>query len=157
MALPVRVQSFLNDRDAEYEVVRHAPTYSARELAHVDHVPERKVAKTVVFLGDDVYALAVLPSDERIDLDDLRGALGLTAIRIAEEEELLRLFPDCELGAAPPFGPLFDLPVYVDTRLTAQDSIEFNGGTHRDEIRMTYDEFARLAEPIVFDFGVRAS
>lgn len=155
MALPERVRAFLDERGADYEAVRHPPTFSARELAHVDHVPERTVAKTVVFLGDDVYAFAVLPADERIDLNQLRYVIGIDDIRIAEEAELLKLFPDCELGAAPPFGPLFNLPVYVDRRLTEQEKIELNGGTHRDEIRMSYDEFARVTEPIVVDFGVR--
>lgn len=156
MALPARIQAFFDERKADYETVRHTPTFSARELAHEDHVPERKVAKTVVFLGDDVYAMAVLPSDERIAMEDLRHALGLKELRLATEAEMLDLFPDCEVGAVPPIGPLFDLPVYVDSRLTEQDRIEFNGGTHRDEIRMTYAEFARLAEPIVTKFGVHA-
>lgn len=153
MAIPARILSYLHDRDADFEHARHPTTYTASELAHVEHIPERTVAKTVVFLGDEVFAMAVLPADERIDLEELRLALGLQSIRLAMEEEVARLFPDCELGAMPPLGPLFGLPVYVDNRLTEQDRIEFNGGTHRDEIRMTYDEFERLAEPIVRHFA----
>jgi Ala-tRNA(Pro) deacylase len=153
MAIPTRILSYLHDKEADFEHVRHPVTYTASELAHVEHVPERTVAKTVVFLGDEVFAMAVLPADERVDLEELRLALGLERLRLATEEEVARLFPDCEMGAMPPFGPLFGLPVYVDNRLAEQDEIEFNGGTHRDEIRMKYDEFERLAEPIVRHFG----
>lgn len=153
MAIPSRILSYLHDKDADFEHARHPVTYTASELAHVEHVPERTVAKTVVFLGDEVFAMAVLPADERVDLEELRLGLGLERLRLATEEEVARLFPDCEMGAMPPLGPLFGLPVYVDKRLSEQDVIEFNGGTHRDEIRMTYDEFERLAEPIVRSFG----
>ncbi len=153
MAIPDRILAFLREMDAEYEHTRHPATYTARELAHVDHVPERNVAKTVVFLGDEVFAMAVLPADENVDLDRLHRTLGLSRLRLASEEEVARLFPDCEIGAMPPFGALFGLPVYVDNRLVEQEVIEFNGGTHRDELRMTYAEFARLAEPIVRHFG----
>lgn len=153
MAVPSRILSFLHDQEAEFEHVRHPMTYTASELAHVDRVPERTVAKTVVFLADEAFAMAVLPADERIDEEQLRAALDLGSFRLATEEEIERLFPDCEMGAMPPFGPLFGLPVYVDSRLAEQESIEFNGGTHRDEIRMSYDEFESLTEPIVRHFG----
>ena len=153
MAIPSRIMSYLEERGADFEHSRHTTTYTASELARVEHVPERTVAKTVVFLGDEIFAMAVLPADERVDLEELRVALGLERLRLASEEEVAKLFPDCEIGAMPPLGPLFGLPVYVDNRLAEQDMIEFNGGTHRDEIRMSYDEFARLAEPLVRHFG----
>lgn len=153
MAVPDRILAFLRERNADYQHARHPATYTARELAHVDHVPERNVAKTVVFLGDDVFAMAVLPADENVDLEQLRLALGLAEIRLATEEELAKLFPDCEIGAMPPFGPLFGLPVYIDSRLAEQEVIALNGGAHRDELRMTYDELVRLTDPIVRHFG----
>lgn len=153
MAIPDRILALLQEKKAKYDHTRHPATFTARELAHVDHVPERNVAKTVVFLGDEVFAMAVLPADEIVDLDRLRRALGLSRLRLATEEEVAKLFPDCEVGAMPPFGALFGLPVYVDNRLAEQDMIEFNVGTHRDELRMAYGELARLAEPIVRHFG----
>jgi Ala-tRNA(Pro) deacylase len=153
MAIPDRILAFLREKEAEYEHIRHPATYTARELAHVDRVPERNVAKTVVFLGDEVFAMAVLPADEIIDLEQLRRTLGLVRLRLATEEELAKLFPDCETGAMPPFGGLFGLPVYVDNRLAEQDMVELNAGTHRDELKMTYAELARLTEPIVRHFG----
>jgi Ala-tRNA(Pro) deacylase len=157
MAIPDRILSFLKENNAEYDHTRHPSTYTARELAHLDHVPERNVAKTVVFLGDEVFAMAVMPADENLDLNQLRRALGLSRLRLATEEEVAKLFPDCEVGAMPPFGALFGLPVYVDNRLVEQEMIEFNAGTHRDELRMPYREFARLVEPIVRHFGEAVS
>jgi Ala-tRNA(Pro) deacylase len=153
MAIPDRILTFLQEKRAEYDHTCHPTTYTARELAHVDHVPERNVAKTVIFLGDDVFAMAVAPADENIDLDQLRRALGLSRLRLATEEEVAKLFPDCEVGAMPPFGALFEMTVYVDQRLTEQELIGFNAGTHRDELKMPYTEFARLAEPVVRHFG----
>ncbi len=157
MAIPDRILTFLQDKEAEYDHIRHPATYTARELAHVDHVPERNVAKTVVFLGDEVFAMAVLPADENVDLAQLRRAIGLKRVRLATEEELAKLFPDCEVGAMPPFGALFGLPVYVDNRLAEQDMIELNCGTHRDELKMPYRELARLSDPVVRHFGAPLS
>ncbi|MEZ5365746.1 MAG: YbaK/EbsC family protein [Bryobacterales bacterium] len=133
--------------------MRHLATYTARELAHQEHVPERQVAKCVVLLADEVYAMAVLPADEQVDIDRLRRVLGLMDLRLATEEELAWLFPDCEVGAMPPFGALYALPVYIDKRLAAQETIDFNAGTHRDVLRMRYSELCRLVEPIEREFG----
>ncbi|MBI1352925.1 MAG: deacylase [Acidobacteria bacterium] len=153
MAIPSRILSYLNEADADFEHSNHPMTYTACELAHADRIPERTVAKTVVFLADEVFAMAVLPADERVDLAELQAALGVNRLRLATEEEVAKLFPDCEMGAMPPLGPLFGLAVYVDNRLAEQPMIEFNGGTHRDEIRMPYGEFARIVSPLVRHFG----
>ena len=153
MAIPDRILAFLQEMDAQYEHEHHPATYTARELAREDDVPERNVAKTVVFVGDGVFAMAALPADENLDLGQLRRALGLAALRLATEEEVAELFPDCEVGAMPPLGLLFGLPLYVDDRLAEQETIEFNAGTHRDLLKMPYGEFARLAKPIVRHFG----
>ncbi|MCB1020633.1 MAG: YbaK/EbsC family protein [Bryobacterales bacterium] len=153
MAIPERIQAFLAEKGAEYEHVRHLTTYTARELAHEEHVPERQVAKSVVILGDEVFAMAVLPSDERIDVERMRKVLGLKELRLATEDELTWLFPDCEVGAMPPFGALYWLPVYIDKRLAAQERIDFNAGTHRDVLRMRYSELCRLVEPTEREFG----
>ena len=153
MAIPANIQAFLDENQVEFRHRTHPPAFTARELAHVDHVPERRVAKTVVFLADGAFAMAVLPADERVDIERLRVALGSKDLRLATEDELKKLFPDCETGAMPPFGKLYGLPVYVDKRLAKQELLEFNAGSHRDEIRMSYHEFARVVEPLVTPFG----
>jgi len=91
-----------------------------------------------------------------VDLEQLRQDLGLSRLRLATEAELGELFPTCELGAMPPFGNLFSLPVYVDSRLAGEDTITFNAGTHRDVVHMHYRDFARLANPTVISFAKRA-
>src|SRR2546426_11992426 len=73
--------------------------------------------------------------------------------KVATEQEFSSLFPDCELGAMPPFGSLYNLPVYVDESLAADEAIVFNAGTHRDAIRIRYDDFVRLAKPRVCSFA----
>jgi len=153
MSLPAKIEAFLEAKHAPFTHIVHAPAFTARQLARVEHIPEHQTAKTVVFVGDDVYAMAVLPADERIDVERLRKGLGLDHLRLASEDEIAELFPDCETGAMPPFGPLFGLPVYVDEELAAQPTIEIPGGTHYDALRMKYRDFEAVAEPTVVGFG----
>jgi len=115
------------------------------------------VAKTVVFVGDGVYAIAVLPASARIDLEELRQRLGLQHVRVASEEEIARLFPDAELGAMPPFGNLYgEIPVYVDSSLANEEEIAFNAGTHRDVVHMKYKDFRHYVHPSVLSFAFPA-
>jgi Ala-tRNA(Pro) deacylase len=134
----------------------HPLAYTAREVASAEHVPAREVAKTVVFLSENGYGMAVLPADSVVDLEQLRLDLGLSRLRLATEGELAELFPPCELGAMPPFGNLFDLPVYVDSRMAGEDMITFNAGTHRDVIHMHFRDFERLVNPAIVPFSRRA-
>ena len=151
------LKAFLDKHDAEYTHSVHEPAFTAKQLAAIDHVPEGRVAKTIVFLADDCFAMAVLPANERVNLAMLGSAVGARQIRLATESELNQLFPDCEVGAMPPFGSLFGLPVYIDGALATQNRVEFLGGTHRDVIHMKFAEFVRLADPLVLHFGVRAA
>jgi Ala-tRNA(Pro) deacylase len=101
--------------------------------------------------------MAVLTGDSVVDLEQLRLDLGLARLRLATEAELNELFPTCELGAMPPFGNLFALPVYVDGRLAGEDMILFNAGTHRDVIHMHFQDFQRLVNPSVVAFARRVA
>ena len=112
----------------------------------------KELAKTVVLLVGEEMILAVLPAPNRVRLDKLAAEVG-NPVRLATEQEFSSLFPDCELGAMPPFGSLYNLPVYVDESLAADEAIVFNAGTHRDAIRMRYDDFVRLTKPRVCSFG----
>jgi len=96
--------------------------------------------------------LAVLPAPNHVRLDQLGAEVG-KSLRLATEQEFSSLFPDCELGAMPPFGSLYNLPAYVDESLAADEAIVFNAGTHRDAIRMRYDDFVRVAKPQVCSFA----
>ena len=93
--------------------------------------------------------MVVIPASRLVDFHELRSALGLTQARMATEKELSELFPDCELGAMPPLGPCYGLPVYLDDTLAGQDTIAFNAGTHREVVHMRTAEFRRLVSPRV--------
>lgn len=149
MPLNERLRSFLADHHADYTATAHAKAFTAREVALAEHLPPREVAKTVVLFGDAEYHMVVIPANKLVDFQELRPALGLAQARLATEEEIGRLFPDCELGAMPPFGSLYGLAVYLDSSIAAEPTIAFNAGTHRDVIHMPTAEFRRLADPII--------
>jgi Ala-tRNA(Pro) deacylase len=149
MPLSERLRSFLDAHHAEYTVTVHPKAFTAREVAFAEHLPPREVAKTVVLFGDGEYHMAVVPANRLVDFQELRPALGLAQARLATEEELQRLFPDCELGAMPPIGSLYGLPVYLDSSLAGEPVLCFNGGTHREVIHMPTADFRRIVAPTV--------
>jgi Ala-tRNA(Pro) deacylase len=116
-------------------------------VAATTHVHGWELAKSVVVKVDGAFALAVLPAPAVVDLELLRRATGARKAVLANEREIESLFPGCELGAMPPFGNLYGLPVYVDLSLGADESIVFNAGTHTEAIRIAYADFDRLAHP----------
>jgi Ala-tRNA(Pro) deacylase len=147
-------RDFLDGKSIKYTVVSHSPAYTAQELASNMHVHGWDLAKTTIIKLDGKPAIAVLPAPCKVDFDKLRGVTGATAAELAMEDEVRALFPDVELGAMPPFGNLYGLPVYVDERLARDPSILFNAGTHTDAIRMDFVDFKRLVEPAIRSFGV---
>jgi len=155
MSLPTRLKSFLDANQVPYESLAHATTYTAQGMAAVMQISGKEMAKTVVLRvgkGGEETILAVLPGSKHVKLDKLAAALGKPA-RLATESEFSDLFPDCELGAMPPFGSLYNLPVYVDESLARDLEIVFNAGTHHDAVRMRYDDFVLLAQPKICSFA----
>jgi Ala-tRNA(Pro) deacylase len=148
-----RCLDFLDRNRIPYAHTTHANSYRAREVASAEHMLPYKVAKTVIFCGDGRYGMAVLPADCRVDREEMAISLGLTHVRLASEAEIARLFPDSEVGAMPPFGNLFNLPVYVDERLAYEKFIVFNAGTHRDAIHMRFADYLLLTDPLVRRFA----
>ena len=149
MALLERLLDFLAQSQVAYTHHAHPTAFTAREVASLEHLPPHNFAKTVVFRGDSGYAMAVVPADRKLDLQELRALLGLNHVRLATEAELAGLFCDCELGAMPPFGNLCDLRVYVDARLAGEETIGFNAGTHRDVILMKFRDYERIVGPSI--------
>jgi Ala-tRNA(Pro) deacylase len=145
----VRLRDLLDQRHVEYEVIHHHTDHTARQTAHDTHTPPREFAKTVFVWIDERCAMAVLPADRLVSEEKLRRALSAKLVRLASEEEFEALCPDCEMGAAPPFGNLYDLPVYVSPSLAEDEQITFNAGSHQDAIRMAYADFVKLVEPRV--------
>ena len=150
-----RLIAYLEMREVYYRHDEHQLAYTARETARVEHVSPRDFAKVVVVHSEEGYAMAVLPADRIVDLDELRAAFGSRHLRLATERELEELFPECELGAMPPFGSgtLFDMPVWVDGLLMAEEYIVFNAGTHRDVVRMSTEDWESLVKPSVLAFA----
>jgi Ala-tRNA(Pro) deacylase len=145
--LSPRLHHFLDERHVPYTTLTHHRTITAQETADAAHVGERNFAKTVMLKVDGALAMVVMPAAYRADLTRLSRALGGCEVELAHEDEFKDTFPDCEVGAMPPFGNLYGIPVYVDARLTGGAEIAFNAGSHTDVVRMPYAEFERLAEP----------
>ncbi len=157
MALLEKLRVFLDENHAEYTHTVHPLAYTAREVASAEHLPNREVAKTVVVFGDEGYHMIVVPANRLVDFQEVRLTLGFTHARLATEEEVGRLFPDCELGAMPPFGNLYGMRVFLDSGLAVEDMIAFNGGTHRDVVHMHTDEYRALVHPTVVSLAREAA
>ena len=148
--MPVqKLKDYLDQHEVEYVTISHSPAYTAQRIAEVAHIPGRELAKTVIVKIDDRFAMAVLPASRRVDLRHLQEALGADDVVLASEQEFQELFPDCEVGAMPPFGNLYDMGVYVAEQLTEDEEIAFNAGSHTELVRMSYSDFANLVTPQV--------
>ena len=155
MAITAAVQEFLRRANVDYTVFRHAPAFTAQEEAAAAHVPGRNWAKVVVCFADGEPVQVVVPADLQVDLERLAEVAAASEVRLAREDELVWLFPECEPGAMPPFGPLFHQRVFVDRLLAQEEEIVFNAGTHVDAVVMRYDDFASLTEPTIGWFAIR--
>ncbi len=149
----MRVIDFLNESGVEYELSDHVAAFTAQQMAAAEHEPGRYVAKPVIVKADDEYLMCVLAAPCKIDLRSLKGQLGVESVELVDENEIGRMFDDCELGAEPPFGNLYDLPTIIDKALEDDDHITFQAGTHEQAIRMRMADYRWLVEPKVLEFG----
>ncbi len=148
-----RLKQFLDSKNIRYETISHLPANSALETAGRAHVADREMAKTVMVLVDGQMAMAVLPATHDVDLEQLCGLAGAESVELADERAFRDRFPDCELGAMPPFGNLYDMPVYVADKLAQDDQIAFNAGNHSELIQVAYSDFEDLAKPTIGTFA----
>lgn len=151
----MNVQKFLSEGGRAFEVLKHPTTFTAQQVAQAVHVPGDEVAKTVVLKADGRYVMVVLPSTHQVDLAKARDVLQAGAVALADEGEFVRLFPDCEPGALPPFGSQYGQTTLVDESLTRDEQIVFEGNTHHEAIRMRYRDYEELERPQVADFSSR--
>ena len=151
-----KLREFLDSRHIKYLVISHSVAYTAQGIAALVHMSGKKMAKTVIVKIDGVLAMAVVPASLHVDLDLLRAATGARVVEVATEQEFKDAFPDCETGAMPPFGNLYDMPVYADASLAENEEITFNAGTHRELMRMAWADLARLVEPQITNLTHRA-
>jgi len=148
-----RLENYLRENAVSFEVQYHPRVITAQEVAATEHVPGKMLAKTVMVLADGEMVMLALPAPYRVDLEKTGEFLGAKEVRLAEEKEFENEFPDCEVGAMPPFGNLYDLPVYADESLADDETIFFRAGTHTDTISVRYADFHRLVQPTVVKFA----
>ena len=148
-----RLEAYLRENKVPFQIVHHPLAYTAQEVAAAEHVPGKMLAKVVMVFGDGKLAMLALPAPQRVDLSKAAAVLGAREVRLAHEQEFVAAFPDCEVGAMPPFGNLYDLPVYVDKALAEDEEIVFQAGTHTDTMTLKYADFERLAKPKVAEFA----
>lgn len=153
MAIAKVLKEFLDKNKVKYEVKKHEEVYTAQEIAHVQHVPGKFLAKSVIVKVDDKMVLFVMASNLIIDMPRLKKLTGAKVIRLATEDEFSKLFPGCEIGAMPPFGNLYNVPVCVDKGLTTDEYIVFNAGTHKETVKVKYKDFEKLVKPKVAEFA----
>jgi Ala-tRNA(Pro) deacylase len=151
-----RLEQYLRENHADFEVMTHSEVFTMQEVAAALHVPGDHVAKVVIVNADGAMAMLVLPASYRLAFSQVRSLLGTRDARLASEEEFTGLFPDCDTGAMPPFGNLYDVPVHVDRSLADQTNILFRVGTHTETMKLAYSDFARLAQPIAGSFAEEA-
>jgi len=151
--MPVRkLIDFLNSNKVKFVIISHSPAYTALEIAESAHIPGKELAKTVMIHIDGKMAMAVLPASRQVNLDLLQKAAGANSVVLASEQSFSGLFPGCEVGAMPPFGNLYGMDVYSATSLAEDKEIAFNAGTLSELIRLSYNDFVRLANPKIIDF-----
>jgi len=151
-----KLQAFLDEHDVRYDTIHHPQSFTAQEIAASAHIPGRELAKTVMVKLDGRLAMAVVPAPDQVSLMRLKEMTGAHTVALAAEEDFRDLFVSCETGAMPPFGNLWDVPVFVDRKLEEDESIAFNGGSHTELVRLAWADYRRLVEPEVGELSGKA-
>lgn len=150
-----RLTEFLDSHDKKFVVVKHSQAFTAQEVAAKAHIPGKEMAKTVIMKIDGDLKMVVLPSTHQVDFEQIKEALNADEVKLASEKEFENLFPDCELGAMPPFGNLYDMETVVAESLTEDETIAFNAGTHRELVKIAYKDFEELTKPKILPLGIK--
>jgi Ala-tRNA(Pro) deacylase len=158
MTISADVRAFLRENAASYAIVQHHLAFTAQEEAAAAHVPGAGWAKAVVFFTAAAEPiLAVLPATYQVNAARLAALAGTPAVRLASEQELARLYPHCERGAMAPIGALYGQRTFADEHLATAGEIVFNAGDHVEAVRMRWQEYLRLVDPVMGTFGERTN
>ena len=150
--MPARkLREYLENNHIFYEAIPHTQTFTAQKTAQTTRISGKEMAKTVIVRVDGQLGMVVLPANHRVNLERLKEATGALSVELAHEQDFEERFPECEIGAMPPFGNLYNMPVFVDEHLTRDEDIAFNAGTHTEVVRMHYKDFENLVHPEVDD------
>lgn len=146
--MPVKkLKEFLESQNIKYVTIIHSRAYTASEVAESAHIRGRDLAKTVMVLLDGKMAMVVLPASFKVDFDQLKAGTGAQKVELASEQQFKDMFPECEVGAMPPFGNLYGMDVYAADVLAEDEEIAFNAGSHTELLRLAYSDFERLVKP----------
>ena len=144
-----KLKEFLDKENVKYVSISHSTAYTADEIAASAHIPGKDLAKTVMVKIDNKMSMAVLPASYKVAFDLLKESTGANEVVLASEKEFKDLFPNCEIGAMPPFGNLYEMDVYVEKNLSEDEEIAFNAGSHTELVKLAYNDFERLVKPKV--------
>jgi len=147
-----RLKQYLTDQHVGFEVQEHRQVYTMQEVAAALHEKGEHVAKVFIAWADGRLVMLVLPTPAQVDLNRVRGMLKVKEARRAREFEFAQIFADCDVGAMPPFGHVYQVPVYIDRSLMDEPSIIFQAGTHHTTMKIAMSDYQRLVNPIVGDF-----
>ncbi len=151
--MPVKkLKEYLDNQGIEYVAINHSLAYTAQRIAAAAHISGKDLAKTVMLKVDGKMKMAVLPASCKINMEQLREAINAGIIEIASEKEFKDLFPECEVGAMPPFGNLYGMDVFVAEKLTEDEEIAFNAGSHRELIKLSFKDYQKLVNPKIIKF-----
>lgn len=153
MSVLKKLKDYLEENRVQYEVGYHERVYTSQEIAAAMHVPGRELVKVVMVKADGKMVMLVLPANYRVETKKLKRAFQCKKLQISKERDFEELFPDCEVGAMPPFGNFYHLEVWVDQVLTEEEMIVFRAGSHVETLKIKYDDYARLVTPKVGDFS----
>lgn len=147
-----KLKEYLDSKNVNYVSIYHAAASTSQRIAATSHIPGKELAKTVMLKVDGKMAMAVLPSSSNINFESFKRAAKADKVELASELAFINLFPDCEVGAMPPFGNLYGMDVYVADTLKDDEEIAFNAGTHTELIRMAYEDFVKVVNPKIAEF-----
>lgn len=142
-----KLKEYLDNQKIEYVSIFHAAASTSQRIAATSHIPGKELAKTVMVKIDGKMAMAVLPASHNISFELFKKLANAETVELTTELAFVNLFPDCEVGAMPPFGNLYGMDVYVAEILSEDEEISFNAGTHTELIRMNYKDFVKVVNP----------
>ena len=152
--MPVmKLIEFLDSQKIKYTMIRHSKAYTAQEVAASAHIPGKAMAKTVIIKIDGKFAMAVLPASYSANFDLLKRTVNADNVKLATESEFKDIFPDCDIGAMPPFGNLYGLDVYVAEKMAEDAEIAFNACSHTELIKMSFQDYVKLVKPKIIKFA----
>jgi Ala-tRNA(Pro) deacylase len=148
-----RLTEYLDSNKIKYITISHSIAYTSQEVAASAHIPGNELAKTIILKADGKFIMAVLPASHKIKFGEFKKLIEASEVRLAQEHEFMDKFPDCEVGAMPPFGNLYEIDVYVSKSLTHDEEIFFNACEHNKLIKMSFEDFNRLVKPKILEFS----